>query len=83
MRNKVRLFLAGVLARPRPASLASRPGPAAEARQERPFGRPFPYLVVTGGVLVPVTVAVGDGWDAEAAAAERAALEADAIGRKN
>jgi hypothetical protein len=83
MRNKVRLFLAGVLARPRVAPLAARPGPPADARQERPFGRPFPYLVANGGVLVPVTVVVRDGWDGEAAAAERAAIEGDALGIKN
>jgi hypothetical protein len=83
MRNKVKLFLAGILARPRFAAFASRPEPPAEARQERPFGRPFPCLVASGGVLIPVTVAVRDGWDAEEAAAARAALEADAIRFKN
>ena len=83
MGNKVRLFLAGVLARPRLVPLASRPRPPAEARQERLFGRPFQYLVANAGVLVPVTVAVRDGWDAAAAAAERAALEAEALARRN
>jgi hypothetical protein len=82
MVNKFRLFLAGVLARPRVAPLASRPGPPEKARQERPFGRPFQYLVAKGGVLVPVTVAFRDGWDGDEAA-ERAELEAEAISRKN
>jgi len=83
MGNKVRLFLAGVLARPRVGNLAERPGPPAQARQERPFGRPFPCLVAYDGVLVPVTVACADLWDGAAAHAARRAVEEDARAMRN
>jgi hypothetical protein len=41
-------------------------------------------LLEERGALVPVTVAFGEEeWDAAAAAAERAGVEADALGIKN
>ena len=80
----MRLFVAGLVARPRLEGYASSRRVRLEPRQERFFDRPFTYLVEEAGVLVPVTVAFGEGeWARAAAAAERAGVEADALGMKN
>jgi hypothetical protein len=82
--DKIRLLVAGLVARPRIDGYASSRRERLEPRQERFFARPFMYLLEEGGALVPVRVAFGEEeWDAAAAAAERAGVEADALGIKN
>jgi hypothetical protein len=82
--DRIRLFVAGLAARPRFDGYASSRRVRLEPRQERFFARPFMYLLEEGGALVPVTVAFDEEeWDAAAAALERAGVEADALGIKN
>jgi|GEM_PF-1957355 len=82
--DKMKLFVAAFVARPRLEAYTPGPRGRLEPRQERFFGRPFMYLVEEAGVLVPVAVAFGDGeWDPATAAAEKAGVEADALGIKN
>ena len=81
--NKFRLFLVGLMARPRSGDYAGRRPPLAEPRQERFFDRPFMCLVENAGVLVPVTVGLCEDWDAAAARGERAAVETDALALRN
>jgi len=82
--DRIRLFVAGLVARPRLDWYASSRRVRLEPRLERFFARPFMYLLEEGGALVPVTVAFGEEeWDAAAAALERAGVEADALGLKN
>ncbi len=82
--DRVKLFVAGLVVRPRLDGYASRRCIRIEPRQERFFDRPFMYLLEERGALVPVTVAFGEGeWEDTAAARERAGVEADALGLKN
>ena len=81
--GKVRLFILGIMARPRLDGYASSRRVRLEPRQERFFDRPFMYLVENAGVLVPITVGLCDDWDAAAARGERAAVETDALALRN
>ncbi len=82
--DKIRLLVAGLVARPRLEGYLSSRRVRLEPRQERFFDRPFMCLLEERGALVPVTVAFGEEeWDAAAAAVERAGVEADALGIKN
>jgi hypothetical protein len=82
--DKIRLMVAGLVARPRLDAYGPRRRVRLEPRQERFFDRPFACLLEQGGALVPAAVAFGgEEWDAAAASAERAGVEADALGLKN
>jgi hypothetical protein len=81
--DKMRLFVAAFVGRPRLEGLGSSRPARLEPRQERFFDRPFMYLVENAGVLVPVTVGLCGDWDGAAARGERAGVEADALGFKN
>jgi hypothetical protein len=82
--DKIKLLVAGLVARPRLEAYAAGRRVRIEPRQERFFDRPFACLLEEGGALVPVAVAFdGEEWDAGAAAAEKAGLLADALGLKN
>jgi hypothetical protein len=82
--DKIKMLVAGLVARPRLGAYAAGRRVHLEPRQERFFDRPFPCLLEEGGALVPVAVAFErEDWDAAAAAAERAGVRADALGLKN
>ncbi len=81
--DRIRLFVAGLVARPRLDGYASSRRVRLEPRQERFFDQPFMCLVENAGVLVPVTVGLCEEWDAAAARGERAAVETDALALRN
>ncbi len=82
--DKIKMLVAGLVARPRLEAYAAGRRVRVEPRQERFFDRPFACLLEEAGALVPVAVAFdGEDWDAAAAAAERAGVRADALGLKN
>ncbi|MGD8718865.1 MAG: hypothetical protein PVH29_08590 [Candidatus Zixiibacteriota bacterium] len=83
MGRRIRLWVAGFVARPSLGALSGRPDPPPEPRRERLFGRPFRCLVEHDGVLVPVTVRAGDDWDAGEAQAARRAIEGEARAIRN
>ena len=83
MGRRIRLWIAGLVARPSLGAFAGRGEPPPEPGRERLFGRPFRFLVESRGVLVPVTVEAADDWDAGAAHAARRAIEGEARAIRN